>query len=76
MPMQRRLSRDLPRKRWPPDQPFHLTVFYYSAHAPYVGRSDFVEELSGQILGASIKVHKKLGTGFAEKIYESALEYV
>ena len=31
-------------------------------------------ELTGQILGAFFQIQKELGFGFAEKVYESALE--
>ena len=31
------------------------------------------EELTGQIIGAAIEVHKTLGPGFLEAIYENAL---
>ena len=31
------------------------------------------EELTGQIIGAAIEVHKALGPGFLESIYENAL---
>ena len=32
------------------------------------------EELSEKIIGAAIKVHKELGSGFLENIYEEALK--
>ena len=32
-----------------------------------------LNELSGRIIGLAIKVHKNLGSGFIEKIYEKAL---
>ena len=32
-----------------------------------------LEELTGQIIGAAIEVHKALGPGFLEAIYENAL---
>ncbi len=31
-------------------------------------------ELTGKILGAFFELHKELGFGFSEKVYESALE--
>jgi GxxExxY protein len=31
-------------------------------------------ELTGKILGAFFQIHKELGFGFSEKVYESALE--
>ena len=34
------------------------------------------EELTGQIIGAAIEVHKQLGPGFIESIYENALAVV
>ena len=34
------------------------------------------EELTGQIIGAAIEVHKQLGPGFIESIYENALPVV
>lgn len=33
------------------------------------------EQLTNQILKSAIKVHKKLGYGFVERIYEAGLEY-
>ncbi len=33
------------------------------------------DELSYQIIGAAIKVHRKLGPGLLEKIYQDCLEY-
>jgi len=32
------------------------------------------EELSNQVIGAAIRVHKRLGPGFLESIYEQALK--
>ena len=34
-----------------------------------------LEQLTGQIIGAAIEVHKQLGPGFLESIYENALVY-
>jgi GxxExxY protein len=31
------------------------------------------EELTGKIIGAAIEVHRQLGPGFIESIYENAL---
>jgi len=36
---------------------------------------DEIYELSKKIIGIAISVHKKLGPGFVEKIYEKALAY-
>ena len=33
------------------------------------------EELTGKIIGAAIEVHRQLGPGFTESIYENALVY-
>jgi GxxExxY protein len=33
------------------------------------------EELTGKIIGAAIEVHRQLGQGFIESIYENALVY-
>jgi GxxExxY protein len=33
------------------------------------------EELTGRIIGAAIEVHRQLGPGFIESIYEKALVY-
>ncbi len=35
----------------------------------------YYEELSKEIIGAFFKVHKTLGYGFLEKVYENALVY-
>jgi hypothetical protein len=32
-----------------------------------------LEELSGQVIGSAIEVHRTLGPGFVESIYEEAL---
>ena len=34
-----------------------------------------LNELSGQILGAAIEVHRELGPGFIESVYETAFEH-
>ena len=34
-----------------------------------------LEELTGKIIGAAIEVHRQLGPGFIESIYENALVY-
>jgi GxxExxY protein len=41
------------------------------AHKKFEGKHS---ELTGKILGAFFQLHKELGFGFSEKIYESALE--
>lgn len=51
-----------------PDQPFHLTVFYYSAHAPYIGRSDLVDKLSGQIKGKNNLQHAAMMLAVDESV--------
>ena len=37
--------------------------------------TDKLNKLSNQIIGLAIEVHKNLGPGFVEKIYEGALSY-
>lgn len=34
-----------------------------------------LNELSGKIIGLAIKVHRKLGPGFLESVYQAALAY-
>ena len=41
------------------------------AHKKFEGKHS---ELTGKILGAFFQLHKELGFGFSEKVYESALE--
>src|SRR6266496_379024 len=41
------------------------------AHKKFEGKHS---ELTGKILGAFFQVHKELGFGFSEKVYEGALE--
>lgn len=41
------------------------------AHRKFEGKHS---ELTGKILGAFFQLHKELGFGFSEKVYESALE--
>ncbi len=38
-------------------------------------RREEINKLTEKIIGLAIKVHKKLGPGFVEKIYEKALVY-
>jgi GxxExxY protein len=41
------------------------------AHKKFEGKHS---ELTGKILGAFFQLHKELGFGFSEMVYESALE--
>jgi len=45
----------------------------YEEHKNWTGKYPF-EELSRKIIGAAIKVHRELGPGFLENIYEEALK--
>ena len=36
---------------------------------------DEINNLSNKLIGIAIEIHKQLGPGFTEKIYEKALEY-
>lgn len=38
-------------------------------------RGEEINEFTGKIIGLAIKVHKTLGPGFVEKVYEKALAY-
>jgi len=38
-------------------------------------KKEELNELTDKIIGAAIEVHKSLGPGFIEKIYEKALKY-
>lgn len=37
-------------------------------------KNELIDQLSNKIIGLAIKVHKALGPGFVEKVYERALE--
>ena len=45
----------------------------YEEHKNWTGKYPF-EELSRKIIGAAIEVHRELGPGFLENIYEEALK--
>ena len=45
----------------------------YEEHKNWTGKYPF-EELSHKIIGAAIEVHRELGPGFLENIYEEALK--
>ena len=48
-------------------------VFAKDAKENSVKNAKELNELSHKIIGVAINVHKKLGPGFQEKIYEEAL---
>jgi GxxExxY protein len=45
----------------------------FSTDMNHIGKHNF-EELSNKIIGAAIEVHRALGPGFLESIYEEALK--
>ena len=47
--------------------------YRYNEVKKWTGKHEF-EELSRKIIGAAIKVHRELGPGFLENIYEEALK--
>ena len=47
--------------------------YRYNEAKKWTGKHEF-EELSRNIIGVAIKVHRELGPGFLENIYEEALK--
>ena len=50
-------------------------TIYQEARRPGIFMALEFEELTGKIIGAAIEVHRQLGPGFIESIYENALVY-